>query len=359
MKTGTLAVDIVARISGRIVRTSYVGAVLACVGALLLGTDARRLEAQDDAIPDRRDAFVAGTGAFLFHSDVRLNLHDFLVWRLVSEDPLEPRPTCLDQLPETDRRAFREAEAFYGRRLGLEVADRRDVLLDLRFHLAGHPDVDIARDEVVADAVARLETARPAYEGCWWADHDARNRRWIAAMLPRVQTHEDAILRRLAHLYQEEWALPIPVDVVGYASRTGATTVVNPDHVLLSGVEGIHDGAAGMEIVFHEASHTLVHPRFGTVGEVLAEASRDAGLERPPPDLWHVLLFYTTGRVVEARLEASGSGPYEPYLYAEGLFDRAWPEYRRAVETHWQPYIDGDVGMREAMAALVESVRLP
>jgi hypothetical protein len=112
-----------------------------------------------------------------------------------------------------------------------------------------------------------------------------------------------------------------------------------------------------MEILFHEASHTLVHPRFGAVGEALAEASRDAGLARPPAELWHVILFYTTGRVVESRLEATDAGPYEPYLYSEGLFERAWPEYRAPVETWWQPYIDGETTMSEAMAALVDALR--
>ena len=314
------------------------------------------LGAQEPPSPDRRDALVAATGTFRFYSDARLNLHDLLVWRIESGDPVDPRSSCVADLPETQREAFREVEALYRERLGWSVADRRRVLLDLRFHLIGHPDVEIAPDDVVSEAVARLDAGLAAYEACWWTDHDARNRHWIAEMLPRVRAHEDAVMSRLARLYEGEWALPIPVDVVGYSSRTGANTIVNPDHILLSGAEGVHEGYAGLEILFHEASHTLVHPRFGAVGEALAEASGDLGLDRPPPELWHVVLFYTTGRVVESSLEEAGVDGYEPYLYAEGLFERAWPEYRAPVETHWQPYIDGETNMREAMAHLVRAV---
>lgn len=309
--------------------------------------------AQENTMPDREAAFVAATHAFRFHSDARLNLHDLLVWRLVSDEAVEPRPSCLADLPDEEREAFRAAEAFYQARLGLDAPDRGDVILDLRFHLIGDPDVDIAPDSVVSGAVGHLDAALPAYEACWWDDHDARNRRWIAEMLPRVRAHEDAITPRLSQLFQEDWTLPMAVDVAGYASRNGANTIVNPDHVLISGVQGAHEGFSGMEILFHEASHSLVHPRFGAVAEALSEASRDAGLARPPSQLWHVLLFYTTGRVVEARLEESGAGPYEPYLYSEGLFDRAWPEYRAPVETWWQPYIDGEATMMEAMTGLI------
>lgn len=165
-----------------------------------------------------------------------------------------------------------------------------------------------------------------------------------------------AFTARLSLLYQGEWDLPIAVDVAGYASRTGANTIIDPDHVLISGIEGANEGESGLETLFHEASHALVTPRFGAVARALADASREAGLDRPPAELWHVLLFYTTGRTVQSVLAEAGAPGYEPYLYSEGLFDRAWPELRRPVEEHWQAYLDGEIDMDEAARRMIRAI---
>ncbi|MGD2070293.1 MAG: hypothetical protein PVI57_16575 [Gemmatimonadota bacterium] len=304
----------------------------------------------------RPDAFVAATATFSFFSDPRVNLHDLLVWRLESRDPVDPRPGCLDRLDAPDGEAFRRAAGFYRDRLSAANRDRRDVLIDLRFHLIGHPEVEIAPDSVVDAAVEHLDAALPAYRACWWGDHDARNRRWIAGVVPRVRAVEDSLTVRLARLYQGEWVLPIPVDVAGRGSRTGANTVLDPDHILVGTALRAYDGNTALEIVFHEASHTLVGPRSGAVARALGSAAREAGVERLPPELWHVVLFYTTGRALEALLAERGTD-YHPYLYSEGLFDRAWPELREPMERHWQPYLDGRIGMDEAARRLLRAIR--
>jgi hypothetical protein len=56
-----------------------------------------------------------------------------------------------------------------------------------------------------------------------------------------------------------------------------------------------------------------------------------------PQDLWHVVLFYIAGEVTRQELAKVGV-EYKPYLYAIGLFDRAWPRFRSPVETSVQPY---------------------
>lgn len=308
------------------------------------------------AMAPRVESFVASTGAFTFYSDTRVNFHDLLHGWVESGETADARPGCLRGLPGDERRAFEDAAAFYSDRLGLDAPDRGDNVLDLRFHLIGYPEAEIGSNSVVAAAVDHLDAGLAAYRACWWPDHAARNRRWIAGMLPLVVAHEDSVAARLSRLFQGEWELPIAVDVAGYASRNGANTILNPDHVLISGSEGVYEAESGLEILFHEASHTLVTPRFGAVARALAEASREAGLERPPAELWHVLLFYTTGRTVQALLAERGLPDYEPYLYAEGLFDRAWPELRGPVEDHWQPYLDGAIDMDEAARRLIEAM---
>ena len=44
------------------------------------------------------------------------------------------------------------------------------------------------------------------------------------------------------------------------------------------------------------------------------------------------------------------------YLYSEGLFDRAWPQYRKPVEDSWTPYVRGDITREQAIQRTVAAV---
>jgi hypothetical protein len=76
-----------------------------------------------------------------------------------------------------------------------------------------------------------------------------------------------------------------------------------------------------------------------------------------PRDLWHALLFYTTGEIVKRTLKNNGMGDYIPYAYRYGLYERAtgWKNYQRALELHWQPYLNGKMDADAALACLVEA----
>ena len=79
---------------------------------------------------------------------------------------------------------------------------------------------------------------------------------------------------------------------------------------------------------------------------------------RLPGDLWHVVLFYTTGEEVRRILDEGGGKPgYTPMLYV--IFDRSksWASYRKALERAWRPYVDGERTLAEAAAALIEALR--
>src|SRR5882672_8313685 len=141
-------------------------------------------------LPDRGDALVATTGTFAFYSDRTFNLHDFLVWNTLSREPVEPAPDCLAALPLEQRAAFERAlehyKVFAGR-------DGNRLLFALRYRLAGFGDFGDADSAAIESALAVLPPAAPAYEKCWWPAHDARNRRWIAALRRRSRP---AVARR-------------------------------------------------------------------------------------------------------------------------------------------------------------------
>src|SRR5262245_18591957 len=166
-----------------------------------------------DTLPDRGDALVTTSRTFAFYSDPVTNLHDFLVWNARSREPVEPAPDCLAGLPPEQRAALEDAIQHY--RVFTTPGGNR-LLLALRYRLAGFGDSGIVDAATVEAALAKLPPARPAYEKCWWAAHDARNRRWIAALEPLLAEHEEALTTRLNELYGEDLGRPIPVDIVSY-----------------------------------------------------------------------------------------------------------------------------------------------
>jgi hypothetical protein len=60
-------------------------------------------------------------------------------------------------------------------------------------------------------------------------------------------------------------------------------------------------------------------------------------------------------RLTEAQLAKNGID-YQPYLYATGLFDRAWPQFRTPVETHVQAFVDGKIALEQMAATLAATV---
>jgi hypothetical protein len=108
-------------------------------------------------------------------------------------------------------------------------------------------------------------------------------------------------------------------------------------------------GWAAAESVFHEASHALVDP----VEKAFDREAQAAAKQLP--DLWHAALFYLTGEVVRQALAERGVA-YVPYVYANGLFERAWPQMREPLEQSWRPYVDGQVALDAAVRQVVAAV---
>jgi hypothetical protein len=291
----------------------------------------------------------------VFYSDAVTNLHDFLVWNARSREPVEPAPDCVAGLPGEQRTAFEHAREHYK---VFATPARNRLLLALRYRLAGFGDFGIADSAAIGAAITELRAAAPAYETCWWPAHDARNRRWVAALEPMLAAHEDALSERLSVLYGIQLRRPFPVDVVSYGSFAGADSVIDPDHLLISSIEPSNAGYAALEVAFHEASHTVFGP--GTEGQLWTELEAAAKADGAPlaPDFWHAMLFYTTGSAVKARLAERGID-YEQYLYTEGLFERSWPGFRQPLERLWQPYVDGRVSRADALKLIVAAHKLP
>jgi hypothetical protein len=213
-----------------------------------------------------------------------------------------------------------------------------------------------------------LEGAAVVYRAHDWPTHDLANRRWVLRVAPLVREQGVGLSQRLADIYQTKWPkYKIRVDVCAYANRSGAYTTLDPLRVTISSTDARNQGEEALEVVFHEASHGIAD----TVQQAILRECRQR--EKPiPRDLWHALIFYTTGEVIrpivaaadsDGTAETSASAPgvrpirgYTPYAVREGIYQRGWEDYLKLLTQFWQPYLDGKSTFDDAIARMVSAL---
>jgi len=202
-----------------------------------------------------------------------------------------------------------------------------------------------------------LNAAAAVYRVHEWPEHDRANRRWIAAVSPLVRDKGVEMSERLAQIYQTRWPKQrIRVDVSAYANYAGAYTTIDPLRIIISSTDPRNQGPAALEVLFHEASNGIAEPVQLAINRECRQ--RDKAI---PRDLWHALVFYTTGEVVKPVMKSiaganNANGEYTPYAVREQLFKRGWDEYLKLLERFWQPYLDGNVSFDDAIAHMVSAL---
>ena len=338
-------------------------------------------EGSAQSVPTTQDENESPRLVFAFHSGFWLNLHHFLYEQARIRDhqsidrggpeaslaPAGPPP----KLVEADSPAWRAAVDYYARNI-----EHRDLLLDESMVLIKNRLADLELCPYLSGRqspsctsglrpgmIAALESAAPIYRRLWWPDDDRKNRQWIEAVAPYVRRMGLPLADQLSAVYHSPWqAEPIRVDVVAYAGPFGAYTTLDPTHITVSSIDPRNQGLSAFEILFHEASHALAT----AVQDAIIEACHQRGVPIPR-DLWHALLFYTTGEMVrreaaDGKLRLANAGittppkspdAYTPYAYRYGLYSRGWENYQRLLEAYWKPYLDGKVDFQRAINSLV------
>jgi hypothetical protein len=305
-----------------------------------------------------------------FHSGFWLNLHHTLYRMARSQRSSASAANAaangagLSNLTPAEQRTWSAALAYYAK----TYADK-DLTVSLEMILIKNQLGDFETCEDLAGFKKRscdaglptkltevLNSAAAVYRAHLWPEHDRANRRWISAVAPLVRRNGVDLSHRLAEIYQTNWPKErIRVDVSSYASATGAYTTLDPLRVTVSSADPRNQGAEALEVLFHEASHGIAD----SVQDAIFRECRQR--EKPiPRDLWHALLFYTTGEVIRPlRLDsadATSSSGYVPYAVREGLYKRGWENYLRVLTQYWQPYLDGGVTFDDAVAHMVSAL---
>ena len=286
---------------------------------------------------------------FALYSNFWVNLHHVLyeqarlrterpTVRTQSEAAKQGRaPLPLDSLTEQERRDWNAAVDEYE----LKMAPH-DLLFDQDMVLINDRLAEMGDNETaevtgfLPGVIAALAKSAPIYRAHWWPGDDRANREWINSVAPLVEDLGATISRRLSSIYRAPWPHgAIHVDVCAYAGVFGGYTTLEPLHITVSSRDPRNQGLAAFELLFHEASHGLADP----VRDALDHEFH--ALSKPiPRDLWHALLFYTTGEVVRRMLVGTGHDSYKPYAEENHLYERDWQTYQKALDRDWQPYLD-------------------
>jgi hypothetical protein len=107
-----------------------------------------------------------------------------------------------------------------------------------------------------------------------------------------------------------------------------------------------------------------VHQRQVTIRDLVFDsvlrtpAAYRARNETLPPELGHVIIFYSVGELTRQRLHELGRPGYEPYAGRLGLYARslAWTVYRQALAKHWQLYLEGTIDRTTSLQSLMEEL---
>jgi len=308
---------------------------------------------------------------FELHSGFWMNLHHTLYQQARQrrdKQGVTSKVVPASRLSDSEQRAWDAAVSYYvANYSGKDLLFSTEMIL-LKNQLGDFEDCDelSGASKKTCDAglppkiTQVLDSAAPIYRAHWWREHDRANRKWIAAVAPLVRNRGLELAHRLAEIYQTAWpAEKIRVDVSSYANWAGAYTTLDPLRVTISSTDLRNQGNAALEVLFHEASHGIAE----SVQAAIVRECRQR--DKPiPRDLWHALIFYTTGELIRPVINsptagASGDAPgteYTPYAVREGLYTRGWDAYLKLLTRFWQPYLDGRSTFDDAIARMVSAL---
>ena len=302
---------------------------------------------------------------FEFHSGFWLNLHHTLYYQARQQRAASSTSVLgTTTLSPSEQKAWDTAVSFY-----VQAYAGKDLLVALDLVLIKNQLGDFETCDDIAGLKKKtcdaglpkkltevLSGAAPVYRAHLWSEQDRANRRWISSVAPLVRRSGVELSHRLAEIYQTDWPQErIRVDVSVYSNSAGAYTTLDPLRLTVSSTDPRNQGPEALEILFHEASHGISD---NVQNAILRECRQR---DKPVPrDLWHALLFYTTGEVIRPALHDSEQGSqktgYVPYAVREGLYKRGWQDYLRVLTEYWQPYLDGKQSFDDAVAHMVSAL---
>jgi hypothetical protein len=298
---------------------------------------------------------------FKFHSNFWVNLHQILFHEALLHAGKPDRrlqsntPLAAPQMTEQEKNSWSAAIDFYSKEFQGQQELFNDELVKINDALAQQADdgESLHAPKLPQNVIAVLQRAAPIYRKYWWPAHDESNKNWIASERGRVQNLGPKLAAAMTKDLRQQWpAAPIRVDVCYYVPEIGHAYTTIPPHTMLSSSTPSLQGLDGFEVLFHEASHTFADTMTDALSAECRAQKKDCG------DLWHAVLFYTSGVELRRLLPTAEQASFTPYAYKYGVYTRGnWPKYRTVLEADWQKYLDREITFADAICSMVADLQ--
>jgi hypothetical protein len=282
------------------------------------------------------------------HNAFWMNLHQTLM-----HDAETKTPRARTMLTDAEAAAWNGAITTYRTIGGQGSLTFAQPMMELQNALTAVAN-DAETIEISGPLPDALRKAAPVYRSRWWPSDREANRFFIGYASAMLLDAGEEIVAAHETVYRAKFPTSIRVDVTPFAGTFGAYSHSLPRGftVTIASRDPGYGGLGALEGILHESSHSVVHPREGTVAAAIAATSKKLNA-RPPRDLWHGILFATTSELVQRALRKRGATGHAPF--SADLLTRAWPHLRVPIEQHWMPYLDGKGTLEEAVAKTFEA----
>jgi len=300
------------------------------------------------------------TKYYSFQSNVALNAHLFLYNKAMS---------CkFKKIPEDSlaHYSFKDKIKF------LKPADLSALNPVLKFYMDSLLNKDLLFDSLMRDfsdklgnekmksskwqstAFERVNVFKPFFLKFFWPAIDAENKAWLKVNGAQIVKLETLLVPELERIYQTKLpANKICVDLTSYATWAGAYSYSDTFcHIIFSTSHRSNQGDLAAEVVFHETSHFLIDK----VSAMISSMTKGKDIKQSI-NLWHNLIFYTTGYVLVNEYAKMGKA-FAPY-YVQMKFQDKFPDFKTDIEgchLYWDPYIKNQMSLEDALKALTNHV---
>jgi hypothetical protein len=300
------------------------------------------------------------TKYYSFQSNAQLNAHLYLYnramgckFKKVQQDSLVyySFKDKLKHLKPNDLTALNSVMLFYK-----DSLISRDVLMDsLMRDLCDH----IARGttpqhEWQLKVVDQLKIFQPFFNNLYWKEIEGDHKTWIKENKDRLLKEEVTVIPELERIFLTKLDTgKVIIDLTCYATWAGAFSYKDSySHVIFCSTHGSNRGDLATEVVFHETSHFLIDK----VEANIAQLTKGKNI-RKTVNLWHNMIFYTTGYVLESQFSTENK-KLVPY-YIQMKFEDKFPDFKACIEAcklYWSPYIDQKSTMDQALKSIVTDI---
>ena len=300
------------------------------------------------------------TRYFQFYSHFWINLHHYLFQEAAYVHHKKVTADA-DRIArffrQSDRETTKEENAVI--LAALAFYERELIKLNLTFNARLHgiktaltqtdPDEPTPLADLEPELGDVLSSAAPVFKKHLWEKQHQSNRQWIADQRKLVEEISEEMVTGLSNWYGVAWPKEkIRIDLSGsYTHWAGAYTTINPSHVVISSTRKGYRGLQGLEMIFHECSHIPLNHKTGPIPETIAEKCAEHGVA-VPRNLWHAILFYTSGELTRRVLEKRGI-THELYMHRNDVFKK----FHGALAEHWQPFMDGEYDLDRAIDGII------